>query len=70
MQRQLVEVNKWLAKADREAITFSTVEEFMNGEGGSSQGGFQQLRVDEKKLSTSWMQTPLGITSFLHGFMK
>ncbi|NRB47345.1 MAG: hypothetical protein HRU41_06700 [Saprospiraceae bacterium] len=70
LQEQLVEVNKWLAKADRDAITFSSVEEFMKGEGGSSQGSYQQLRVEKKELLRGWMHTPLGSTYFLHSFMK
>ena len=70
LQEQLVDINTRLTKANREAISYSSVEEFMKGTGGESQGSFQQLRMDEQKLSSSWMRTPLGLTYFLYGFMK
>lgn len=70
LEVRLAEVNRWLVKADRKAITYASMEDFMNNEGGSSQGSFQQLRVDKRKLSTGWMNTPLGATLFLQGFMK
>lgn len=68
---QLAAINKSLTKAGREAITYASKEEFMQEEGSSSsQGSYQQLRVDKKKLSKAWMHTPLGSNFFWHSLMK